>query len=150
VNATTSTQPSETRRDWDFQRDGALDGLYVELRQVMVKSGPSAGKRKVVLDLHVGLEDELVSVFPSTVALRKLREELARRGTTDFEPDERLKIARPGAKKQGPNGGYWDDDVWFEHAAPKPTAAEMLGASDEPASSDERPEFSGDDDIAFS
>jgi hypothetical protein len=120
-----SSEDITPRRDWDLARDGDLDGRYVELRKVVVKNGPSAGQVKLVLDLHVGLNDELVSLFPGTVALRQLREELERRAAADFEPGERIKIAR-GEKRQGVNGSYWVDQIWFEHAAPKPSAADLL------------------------
>jgi hypothetical protein len=123
---------TSTRRDWNLDVDGELDGLYVETRAVTIKNGPSAGQTKAVLDLHVGIDDELVTLWPSTVARRKLADELGRRGHTDFEPGERLRFTRKG-KKQGANGPYNDDDVWFENASPAPTAAAMLGADQEPA-----------------
>jgi hypothetical protein len=33
------------RRDWSWDVDGELDGMYVETREVAIKKGPSAGKR---------------------------------------------------------------------------------------------------------
>lgn len=133
----------QDRRDWNFDTDGPLVGRYVEARAVTIKNGPSAGQTKPVLDLHVGLDDELVTWWPSTVARRKLREELQRRGKPDFEPGEEIGVTRKG-EKEGPRGRYFDDDVVFEFQAPKPTTAELLGVSNEPASDDERPEFSDD------
>ncbi len=55
------------RRDWNWDTDGALEGIYVETREVAIKNSPSAGHWKLVFDLHVGLEDELVSVFETAV-----------------------------------------------------------------------------------
>jgi hypothetical protein len=121
-----SDNPTTTaRRDWNWADDGDLDGHYVETRQATVKKGPSAGKTKLVLDFHVGLDDELVSVWETTVIRSKFKAELKARGAADFEPGERIEI-RPLKWREGPNGPYRDFDVWFEYAAPKPTAAELL------------------------
>jgi hypothetical protein len=136
-----STETTE-RRDWDFDRDGKLVGLYVETRQVTIKNGPSAGQSKAMIDFHVGVEDELVTVWPPAVLRRMLCEELRRRRKPDFEAGEQIEIT-PRGKRTGANGPYWDfDDVVFEFAAPKPTAADLLGESDDPA--DERPLFESD------
>jgi hypothetical protein len=129
------------RRDWDFAVDGDLDAMYVEMRTFTLKTGPSAGKTKVAVDFHHGPDDELVSVIPATVLASKFREELQRRNTADLEPGERIKIHRHSEKKESANGFYWDFDVEFEYAAPKPTAAEMLGAAAEGSSVDEPSTF---------
>ena len=127
-----TTEASE-RRDWHFDSDGALDGLYVETRAVTIKNGPSAGTTKPVLDFHVGLDDETVTVWPPAVLRRHFRDELRRRGKADFEPGERIRVT-PKGKRDGANGPYWDfEPTWFEHAAPKPSAAQLLDAGgDEP------------------
>ena len=91
----------------------------------MVKNGPSAGKEKLVFDFHVGLDDELVSVWETTVLRSKFREELRARRKPDFEPGERMTIT-PTGKKESANGVYRDFDITFEHAAPKRSAAELL------------------------
>jgi hypothetical protein len=139
AEATTSN-----RRDWNWDSDGELAGHYVETRQVMIKNGPSAGQSKLIFDFHVGLEDELVSVWEATVLRSKFREELTRRGAFDFDPGERITIT-PLGMKEGANGTYRDFAVDFEHAAPKPTTAQLLAdtGGDEPGS------FT-DDDIPFS
>ncbi len=136
-----STESTE-RRDWDFGSDGDLDGLYVETRQVTIKNGPSAGQTKAVLDFHVGVDDEPVTVWPPTVLRRMLKEELTRRHKPDFEPGERM-VVRPKGKRTGPNGQYWAfDDVVFEFAARKPTAVDLLAGGDDVAEDE-------DDDIAI-
>ena len=59
-------QPDNTtaeRRDWNWDTDGDLDGLYVETRSVTIKNGPSAGQEKLVFDFHVGVNDEPVSAW---------------------------------------------------------------------------------------
>jgi hypothetical protein len=118
------------RRDWNWESDGELEGHYVETRQVVINNGPSAGQTKLVFDFHVGLEDEAVSVFETAVLRSKLSKELKARRKTDFEPGELMTIT-PAGWKEGANGKYRDFDVEFEHAAPKPSAAELL-ADDEP------------------
>jgi hypothetical protein len=122
-----SNETDAKRRDWNWEQDGILDGLYVETRLVHIKSGPSAGQSKAVLDFHVGLEDELVTVWPTTVLKRMLAEELEARRKGDFERGERIRIV-PLGKKVGPNGEYRDFG-WpeFEFAAPRPSAAQLLG-----------------------
>jgi hypothetical protein len=94
AEATTSN-----RRDWNWDSDGKLEGLYVETRQVTIKNGPSAGKSKLIFDFHVGLEDERVSVWEATVLRSKFREELTRRGAFDFDPGERITITPLGMKE---------------------------------------------------
>ena len=141
------------RRDWDFAADGELDGMYVETRSVTIKNGPSAGQTKTVVDFHVGPDDELVTVWPPTVLKRMFREELKRRGKSDFEPGERMLI-RPKGKRTGPNGPYWDfENVEFEHAAPKPSAVDLFRNEpqdeDAPALPAGEPATSADDDIPF-
>jgi hypothetical protein len=116
---------STERRDWNWDTDGPLEGLYVETRSVTVKNGPSAGKEKLVFDFHVGLDDEAVSVWETAVLRSKFREELRSRKKTDFEDGEQITIT-PTGKKTSVNGTYRDFDVTFEHAAPKRTAAELL------------------------
>jgi hypothetical protein len=113
------------RRDWNWDNDGALGGMYVETREVTVKNGPSAGQTKLVFDFHVGPEDELVSVWGTTVLCSKLAHELRARRKPDFELGERFTIT-PTAWKESGNGKYRDFDVDFEYPAPKRSAAEML------------------------
>jgi hypothetical protein len=115
------------RRDWNWDSDGVLDGMYVETREVTVKNGPSAGHTTLVFDFHVGPEDELVSVWGTTVLCSKLARELRARRKPDFEPGERFTIT-PTAWKESGNGKYRDFDVDLEHAAPRRSAAELLGA----------------------
>jgi hypothetical protein len=122
---------SETRRDWNWDKDGALEGLYLETREVVVKEGPSAGKSKLIFDFHTGFEDETVSVWETAVILSEFTRELRARRKADFEPGERIVIT-PAGKATGQNGTYHKFEFEFEHAAPKPTAAELLAArSDE-------------------
>jgi hypothetical protein len=140
------TQATSTdRRDWSWDDDGELDGMYVETRSVTIKNGPSAGQAKLVFDFHVGLADELVSVWETSVLRSKLAAELKARGAPDFEPGERMRIT-PLAWKESTNGRYRDFGVVLEHAAPKPSAASLLGV-DEPEMS-ERPRFDSDDELA--
>jgi hypothetical protein len=117
---------TDQRRDWNWGQDGRLDAQYVEMRQVHVKSGPSAGKVKTVVDFHYGLSDEVVSVWLGAVLRRQFRDELLARGKEDFEPGERF-IITPGERKQGKRGEYLAfEPTVFEFAAPKPSASTML------------------------
>jgi hypothetical protein len=120
----------DERRDWNWDRDGQLTGLYVETRQVAVKHGPSAGREKLVFDFDVGLDDETVSVWETAVLRSKLARELRDRRKPDFDPGERFVITPTGTKESA-NGTYRDFTVEFEHAAPKRTAAELLGAEED-------------------
>jgi hypothetical protein len=122
-----ATRPD--RRDWRSDEDGELDATYVALREVTVKSGPSAGQTKLVLDFEA-LDGETVSVWETSVLRSKFAAELRARHKPDFEPGERIKIT-PLGHKESANGTYRDFDVWFEHAAPKRTAAELLGGGDD-------------------
>jgi hypothetical protein len=145
---TKQEQREQAYRDWNWDSDGELEGLYVETRVVNIAAGPSAGTTKLVFDFHVGLEEELVTAWETDVLKKKLREELQRRGKPDFEPGERFKI-RPKGMKQSRDGqrSYRDFEVAFEHAAPKPSTAELLAAG---AEEDEAtPEQSGDDNVPF-
>lgn len=75
---------TESRRDWKWDNDGTLDGMYVETRQVVPKSG-------LVFDFHVGPDDELVSVWETAVIRSKLAAGLKRRqGKVDFERRARM------------------------------------------------------------
>lgn len=126
-----SQSTTTERRDWNWDSDGELEALYVETREVAIKNGPSAGQWKLVFDFHRGLDDELVSVFETAVLRSKFREQLKARRASDFQPGERIKIT-PLGKRESANGTYRDFAVEFEHAAPKRTAAELLGDTDEP------------------
>lgn len=131
------------RKDWNFDVDGKLVGRYVETRRVNIKSGPSAGQAKPVVDFHVDPDDDLVSVWPGAVLRRMLGDELRLRGKGDFEDGEQMEI-KPLGKKEGKNGPYADfEDVVFEFAAEKPSAADLLGAGTVET------EGGADDDIAF-
>jgi hypothetical protein len=145
---------TEKRRDWNWDDDGQLDGMYVETRQVTIRNGPSAGQTKLVFDFHVGLEDELVSVFETAVLRSKLIAELKarkrQRDESDFGAGERI-IITPKGMREGPNGSYRDfEDIVFEHPAEKPSALDLLGSDgggeDEDLSDFGRPD---DDDFGF-
>jgi hypothetical protein len=136
------TAKQESYRDWDWSKDGELEGLYVETRLVNVANGPSAGERKVVFDFHVGLEDELVSVWETSVLNSKFREELTARGKPDFEAGERFLITPKGTKQSAAGNTYRDFEVEFEHAAPKPSTADLLAQREA-----EKPEQQ--DDVPF-
>ena len=124
--ATKEKQQEQAYRDWDWDKDGDLEGLYVETRLVNVANGPSAGERKLVFDFHVGVGDELVSVWETSVLNSKFREELKARGESDFQPGERFVITPKAMKTSAAGNGYRDFAVTFEHAAPKPSTAELL------------------------
>ena len=117
--------------------------MYVETRPVVPKSGPSAGKEKLVFDFHVGADDELVSVWETAVLRSKLARELRERRKADFEPGEHMVIAQL-EKKTGPNGPYRDFDIEFQFAAPKRIAADLLNAEE-----DEQDGEDADYDIPF-
>jgi hypothetical protein len=119
---------TETRRDWNFDRDGQLIGQYVETRPVTIRNGPAAGKQKIVFDFHVG--DETISVFETSVIKSKLRDELNKRGAGDFEPDETITITPTGTKTGASGYDYRDFDVDFEHKAPKRSTADLLAVAD--------------------
>jgi len=138
----TVTDAPTDRRDWSWDTDGTLEGLYVETRNVTVRNGPSAGRAKLLFDFHLAADDSSVSVWETTVLRSKFREELKRRGKPEFEAGERIVIT-PTGTKEGVNGVYRDFDVAFEFAAPKPTTAELLGMSDERESGEESAD--GDD-----
>ena len=105
------------------------------------RNGPSAGESKLVFDFHVGVDDKAVSVWETAVLRSKFRDELKRRGKPDFEAGVTI---TPTGKKTSTNGTYRDFDVTFEHAAPRPTAADLLNA--EAAATDRS---AADDDIPF-
>jgi hypothetical protein len=130
-------------RDWNWDADGVLEGLYVETRVVNVANGPSAGERKLVFDFHVGLEDELISVWETSVLNSKFGQELRARGKSDFEPGERFVITPKSTKTSAAGNTYRDFAVVFEHAAPKLTAAALLEQRDA-----EKPE-QNDGDASF-
>jgi hypothetical protein len=136
-----TTKQQESYRDWDWEKDGELEGLYVETRLVNVANGPSAGERKVVFDFHVGLEDELVTVWETSVLNSKLAEELSARGKPDFEPGERFLITPKGTKQSAGGNTYRDFRVTFEHAAPKPSTADLLAQreAEKPEPQDDAP-----------
>jgi hypothetical protein len=127
-----------TRRDWNWDVDGELDGMYVAIREVTIKNGPSAGQSKLVFDFHFGLEDELVSVWETAVIRSEFDKELKARRKPDFEPGERITIT-PKGFKEGQNGKYRAFEFTFEHAAPKRSAAELLASRDEPDAPDDVP-----------
>jgi hypothetical protein len=138
VSQSTTTE----RRDWNWERDGAFEGHYVETREVVVKNGPSAGQAKIVFDFHVGLDDEAVSVWETAVLRSKFAAELRARRKADFELGERITIT-PAGMKESANGKYRDFAVSFQHQAPKRTAAELLeadGNDDALVDSDPAPE----------
>jgi hypothetical protein len=122
-----SQSTTDTRRDWSWDSDGALEGRYVSTREVSVKNGPSAGQSKLVFDFHVGLDDELVSVWETTVVRSNFGRELSARGKADFEPGELMTIT-PTGEKEGKNGTYRDFSITYEFAAPKKSAAQLLAA----------------------
>jgi len=139
---------ADTKRDWDWESDGKLDGMYVETREVVIRNGPSAGRQKLLFDFHVGNDDEAVSVWETAVIRSKFAKELNARQKPDFEAGEKITI-EPLDWKEGTNGRYRDFDVTFEHAAPKRTAADLLSseASDEVDEADfglSRPADDGD------
>lgn len=138
TKSTIDTTPGDTRHDWNWDRDGALeDAHYVETREVVVKTGPSAGRTKAVFDFHHGMDDRPVSVWETTVLRSKFREELRARGKSDFEAGERITITPLGMKQSGSGSGtYRDFAVSFEHAAPRKTTAELLAGDDEGADDD--------------
>lgn len=137
-----ATSAQETAyRDWDWDADGELEGLYVETRVVNVANGPSAGQRKLVFDFHVGLEDELVSVWETSAINSEFAKELKARGKPDFEPGERITIAPKGKKTSAAGNNYRSFSIQFEHGAPQLTAAELLAQreSETPGQDDELP-----------
>ncbi len=134
---------SETRRDWKWDDDGELDAMYRELREVTIRNGPSAGQAKLVFDFEA-LDGETVSVFETTVLRSKFAAELRARRKPDFEPGERIKITPLGRKKSA-NGEYRDFELWFEHAAPKRSAAELLSDASDNTTDEEQ----NDADLPF-
>jgi hypothetical protein len=145
--ATEKQEAKQAYRDWDWDKDGELEGLYVETRQVNVAVGPSAGMTKLVFDFHVGLNDELVTAWETDVLKKKLREELQRRGKPEFEPGERITISPEGMKRsRDGQRSYRDFRVAFEHAAPKPSTAELLAGG---AEQEAEPEQKSDEGIPF-
>jgi hypothetical protein len=151
---TTRTNPSTDaeRRDWNWDTDGDLDGLYVETRSVIIKNGPSAGQSKLIFDFHLADTDESVSVWETAVLKSKFRRELEARRKPDFEPGERI-VIRPTGWKESANGKYRDFDPEFEYAAPKPTTAELLGVGESADDDDSRDKPAGepkeDESISF-
>jgi hypothetical protein len=153
--STTETQAQEKAysdeqsRDWDWDTDGELDGMYVEARLCHIKDGPSAGQDKLRFEFHHGLEEELVGFWETDVLKSKFRQELMLRGKPDFEPGERIMI-KPLGKKRNARGdrSYRDFDVEYEHAAPRPTTLDLLGRGvEEPdETADEKPPK---DDVPF-
>ena len=135
---------SEYPRTWNWDEDGDLDGRYVEMRSVTIKNGPSVGQSKLLFDFHLTDTDESVSVWETAVLRSKFRRELKARRKPDFEPGEQM-VIRPTDWKEGPNGKYRNFEVEFERAAPKPTAADLLGTD----KSTDEPDDVGDGNVAL-
>ena len=125
---------TDIRRDWKWDDDGELDAMYRELREVTIRNGPSAGQTKLVFDFEL-LDGETVSVFETAVLRSKFAAELRARRKPDCGPGERIKI-KPLGYRESANGKYRDFDVWFENAAPKRSAAELLGDDDDDTTKD--------------
>jgi hypothetical protein len=134
--STTETQEQaysdEQSRDWDWDEDGTLEGLYVEARLCRIKTGPSAGQEKLRFEYHHGLEEEPVGFWENVVLKSKFRQELKLRGKPDFEPGERMTI-KPLGKKRNAAGdrSYRDFEVAYEYAAPRPSTLDLLARGDE-------------------
>jgi len=111
-------------RTWDFAVDGVLDGRLLTLTQVQTGNGP-APKGTFELD-----DGEQVDVWLSATVLKnRLVEELNAREADEFEPNERIRIAR-GAKGISSAGNeFWNFDVSFEHGAGPMTARSVLTGS---------------------
>jgi hypothetical protein len=137
-------------RDWKWDSDGELHGRYVETRLCRIKTGPSAGQEKLRFEFHAVADDESIGVWESAVLRSKLAEELRLRRKLDptkgdFEPGEEMRI-KPRGKVRNAAGDatYLDfEPIIFEHAAPRPTTADLLGAEAE------KPTESADDGIPF-
>ena len=136
------------RRDWIWDADGELEGLYVETREVVVKNGPNAGKEKLVFDFHVGLDDEPVSVWETDRAADEVPRGAEAAAQARLRAGGAHQRSPPMGKREGANGVYRDFNVDFEHAAPKRSAAELLAAEDDeddddPIPSSRRPQLAG-------
>jgi hypothetical protein len=125
-------------RDWDWDADGELDGMYVEARLCHIKDGPSAGQDKLRFEFHHGLEEELVGFWETAVLKSKFRRELKLRDKPDFEPGERMTIMPTGRKKNARGDrSYRDFEIEYEHAAPRPSTLDLLAAGEEEPPDDE-------------
>jgi hypothetical protein len=138
----TADRTSDYPRTWDFSAEGELAGRYVELRQVQTSDGP---RELVELELPEG---ERVTVWLSAQALRRrFADELrlrTRQGASDFEPGERISIARGAEMRTSASGfDYWPFEVVFERAAKRSAADVLLGdePDDEHAGGDELDEL---------
>jgi hypothetical protein len=136
--ATQEVYTDEQSRDWDWDVDGSLEGMYVEARLCHIKDGPSAGQDKLRFEFHLPPDDESVGFWETTVLKSKFREELKLRGKSDFEPGELITI-RPTGKKKNARGdrSYRDFDIGYEYAAPRPSTLDLLAAGDEEPPDDE-------------
>jgi hypothetical protein len=135
------------------------------IKKVVVRDGDGHDVEKVLAEFNLAETDELVTLWISdyTVLLNRFRDELRRRsavGKTDFEDGELIEIEMGLEKKTPRNGGktYYPFTITFEHAAPGPSAADVLlgddstaavngdGPTDQPEASPAEPR---DDDIPF-
>lgn len=117
-----STQP----RWWNWDDDGStVEGAYVRL-----DVAPAVFDDDPILILAVAGELRAVRLS-STVLRSRFVDELARRGSRDFEPGERIAITRGAEKQTGARGcDHWP--IVFHDAPPsKRDALSILVAADE-------------------
>jgi len=127
-------------RSWRFDEDGlTVEGVYTGVTSAPSKYGPVP-----VIYLNIGGEPR--SIWLTATALRsRFRDELARRGTTDFESGEQIRIERePEQRTSGSGNSYWAFKVTFLDRQPA-TAAEILASDGGVAG----PVSAADDDIPF-
>jgi hypothetical protein len=121
-------------RAWRWDEDGlVVEGRYVRLDEGITDYGPVP---IVVLDV----EGEQRSLWLSATALRsRFADELRRRGDSDFERGERIRIERAREKKVSSTGrSYWPFAVAFLDSVPR-TAAEILAVQDPPEGEEDVP-----------
>lgn len=125
-------------RAWRWDEDGPrVAGTFVEMNE-----GPSEYGRKAIAVLDVDGERRALWLSQEALA-NKFRDELERRGESDFTPGETIVVERGAEKVISANGrGYWPFKVRFPDA-PRRSAADLLGASVQSGEDVE------DDDIPF-
>jgi hypothetical protein len=121
------------------------DGLVVEGAYVRTDEAPSVFGHVPILVLEVGGEERAIWVVHAALRSR-LAEELRRRGTSDFEPGERIRVERGADRRVSSSGrSYWPFVVSFpDH--PRRSAAEILGAAPPRAARPSPPE---EDEVPF-
>ena len=134
---------SEYPRDFNHKTDGKrYAGRYRQLRKAAVAdyNDPAKKVEKFILEGDLADTGETVSYWLGADGklVSRFREELERRvkaGESDYRPAELIVIEQSDEQRPSRTSGnpMWDYAVEFEHAAPPPTASDLLLGDETPA-----------------